>query len=255
MKSDTISVLFADLFTRGIQFNINNDKDISKIIPPFKKLIRLMPVHTASGMTTYRARRIDLSKDVNTGKGISMIEGKLVGGFDEKNSRRPPAEFCRMQRLNRDHESVFYIAEERYAAIDEVNAPVGDYISVAKFDIVNAGVNILDFSAYTKEEQHIVISDEMEESFYKEEGISARELYCGIQKIFTINDGDMTDYKVSNELCDLIKEETNIYGIRYQSHQALIGDKNNGIQGHNLCIWGERDRYFTFRGSEIEMVD
>lgn len=78
----------------------------------FKKLIKLMSVETVSVQKVYRARTVNLVKDVNAGKGIIMKDGNLSGGFDEINSRIAPPEYCKIQKLSREGEQVFYIAEE-----------------------------------------------------------------------------------------------------------------------------------------------
>ena len=243
MKSKSTGVLAACLNAQGFLFNGYRDRDLSNFVEPFKKLMLLMPVITVPVKRAYRARTIDLDKDVDTGKGITIDGGVLTGGFDEDNSRIAPPEFCSIQRLNRKREQVFYIAEEREVAIAEQKTNVNDYLSIAEFDII-APVRVLDFSAYTREELIAAITDKMEQKFQDESGISARQLYVEVQKFFTILDSSEEFYNVSNKICDITKSDSRIDGIRYWSY----------YKGHNLGIWRYRPEDYRFVGSKIIQI-
>ena len=187
-----------------------------------------------------QARKVDLNKDVDSGKGITMVNGILTGGFDEVNSRIAPAEYCNLQRLNRKGEQVFYIAEERDTAINEQKATEKEYLSVAEFDVISP-IQILDFSAYTHEELNTVITDKVEQDFQEKTGFSARQLYFEVQKFLTILDSGDEYYNISNKICDIIKKDSNIDGIRYCSF----------YKGYNLGIWRYRSGDYRFVGSNI----
>ncbi len=172
-----------------------------------------------------------------------MNGGVLAGGFDEDNSRIAPPEFCNIQRLNRKGEQVFYIAEERDIAVAEQKANVNDYLSIAVFDII-ATVHVLDFSAYTQEELNTAITDKMEQAFQNENGFSARQLYVEVQKFFTMLDSSEDFYNVSNRICDILKSDSRIDGIRYWSY----------YKGHNLGVWGYKPDDYKFIGSRITQI-
>lgn len=241
MSSDVGGVLFAELNTKGLIFNGYRNNDISNFIQPYQQLIQIMSPVVVSAKKVFRARKIDMSKDVGTGKGIYIQNGKLYGGFDESNSRIAPAQYCRLQRLNREKEQVFYIAEESDTAIKEMKPDSGESFSLAEFEI-NSKIRVLDFSAYTIDEQHDVITDDMENAFQMDTNLSARQLYYGIQKLFTILDSSEEFYNISNIICDLLKSDSRIDGIRYQSY----------YKGHNLGIWKYRASDYLFRGSTIK---
>ncbi len=241
MKSKTTGVLTAHLTAQGFLFRGYSDRDLSNFIDPFQKLIKLMPVVNVPVKIVFRTRKINLDKDVDTGKGITMYEGKLVGGFDEENSRIAPPEYCDIQRLNRMGEQVFYIAEERETAIAEQKVTTDEFLSVAEFDVISSP-HVLDFSAYTHDEQHSVITDEMEKQFQEETFFSARQLYFELQRFLTILESSEDYYNVSNKICDLIKADGRIDGIRYRSY----------FNGHNLGIWRYRPEDYVFKGSQIE---
>ena len=243
MKSETSGVLFSHLTAQGFLFNEGKNRDLSKFIEPFAILIQMLPIKKISNIYIYRARTIDKAEDINTGKGISIENGNIVGGFDEDNSRISPAECCKLQRLNRAREQVFYIAEERDTAIKEQKVKDGDMLSIAKFKIVSP-VNILDFAAYTHEELHEIVTDEIEQEFQRITNHSARQLYVEVQKFLTILDSTEDFYKVSNKICDLMKKDVRMDGIRYYSYYS----------GHNLGIWKYRHDDYMFCGSEIQHV-
>lgn len=240
MKSKTTGVLLAHLNALGFLFNGYRNRDLSKFVEPFQKLILLMPTLTVVKNKVYRARKVDLDKDVDSGKGITMVNGILTGGFDESNSRIAPAEHCNLQRLNRKGEQVFYIAEERDTAINEQKATEKVYLSVAEFDVVSP-VRILDFSAYTHEKLNTIITDKMEQDFQEKTDYSARQIYYEFQAFLTILDSNDEYYNISNKICDIIKKDSNIDGIRYWSY----------YKGHNLGIWRYRPKDYRFVGSNI----
>ncbi len=241
MKSNTLGVLASQLTAQGFLFNGYRDRDLSNFIEPFQQLLKWMDVAVVSANRVYRARTINLAEDVDTGKGIAMKDGKLVGGFNEENSRIAPSGRCSIQRLNRAGEQVFYIAEEREIAIAEQKASANAFLSVAEFD-VKSPVSVYDFSAYTRNELYAVISDEMEKRFQDETTFSARQLYVEVQRFFTILESSEDFYNVSNKICDIIKEEARVDGIRYWSY----------YMGHNLGIWRYRPEDYVFVGSQIE---
>ncbi len=243
MKSNTSGILASHLTGQGFLFNGYRDRDLSNFIEPFQQLLNLMDVTTVSPNRVYRARAINLDEDVDTGKGITMKGGKLIGGFNEENSRIAPPGYCNIQRLNRKGEQVFYIAEERETAIAEQKASANKFLSVAEFDI-NSYISVYDFSAYTRSELYATITDEMEKRFQDETNFSARQLYVEVQSIFTILESGEDFYNVSNKICDIIKEESRVDGIRYWSY----------YKGHNLGIWRYRQEDYVFIGSQIVKI-
>lgn len=243
MKSNSMGVLTSELTSKGFLFNTMRDRDIdgeSKKL--FIKLIQKLPRILVKDSKTYRARVVDEEHDVDTGKGITRIGDYLYGGFDKKNSGIAPCEFCSLGRLNREREQVFYLAEEKETALFEQKIENG-WISVAEFSI-NSSIRLIDFSAYTHEEQHQIVSDDFENSFFEETQLSARQLYYNVQVFLTILDSSESYYKTSNALIDLVKEEKDVDGIRYRSY----------CNGHNIGIWKYEPDDYIFCGSRIVKV-
>lgn len=240
MKSEMTGVLFSHLTAEGFLFNSYRRRDISGFVEPIKYLIGNMPVYKIGKMRVYRARNVR-PEDINAGKGIVKTNGIISGGFDEDNSGIAPSSCCKMQRLNRNGEQVFYIAEEKRTAINEVKLSRNNIYSIASFDIVNS-INVLDFAGYTKEDNSTIVTDTVENRMQNNYGLSARQLYTEIQRFLTLLESSQRFYEVSNDICDLFKADSRIDGIRYYSFYS----------GHNIGIWNYRKCDFIFRGSKVE---
>ena len=238
-------VLYSKLNAKAFLHNSYRNLDVTDFIEPFRHLISQMPISLYDKSILYRARKIDLEKDVNTGKGISLVDGILVGGFNKENSGMPKDEYCRIGRMNKNKKAVLYTAEETQTAINELKLNKGEYLSLAEFNLIKP-INIIDFSARSREEIDLLINDTMEKRFndYNSDKLrmSARELYYNVQKMFTITDSTQEFYRASNLICDEIKKCCEIDGVRYNSYRG----------GYNLCVWNRKAvSNIVFENSEI----
>lgn len=243
--SQIAGITFAQLKMEGFLFDALNNNDIEKYIRIIEKLINIIPKTWIKVKTVYRTRKINVISDIHAGKGIDIINGKIVGGFDSYNSGMAPMNSCKLGRLNRDKERVFYVAEEIITAINEQKTAEGDILSIAKYRI-NGKVSVLDFAAYSKSELQEVISNDSEKRFLIENGYSARTLYLEIQRFFTVLESNPMYYEVSNKIADIIKNRFDIDGIRYYSYCG----------GHNIAIWGRKKDYndFLYEGAACVCV-
>ncbi len=210
---------------------------------PFQLLLQMMPVLIIPAGKVYRSRTIDLDADVDSGKGITKINDHLAGGFTDEESWVPPIENCKLQRLNRAGEQVLYVAENYETAVREQKAQLGQFVSVAEYEF-KTDIPVFDFAAYTHVEQQCIITGEFQKAFYTETELNARQLYFEVQKFLSIMEPWEGYYKVSNALCDLMKKDDRVWGVRYFS-------SNNG---YNLGIWKYEkiDRSFV-RSSIVEV--
>lgn len=96
-------------------------------------MFQLLDILQTKEKDYYRARPIDLLRNVDKGKGITRIENRLVGGFDSKNSGIASPELCKAGRLNREGETVFYISEDPVTSLMEMKPTSNTYFSLATF--------------------------------------------------------------------------------------------------------------------------
>ncbi len=232
------------LVAKAFLYNAYRELEAAQFSEPFQLLLQMMPVTIIPARTVYRSRIIDLDADVNTGKGITRDNGRLVGGFNDKESWVPPKEKCKLQRLNRDGEQVLYVAEKYETAVQEQKANYGQFVSVAMYEFKTA-IPVFDFAAFNHGEQHGIITDKMQQAFFRETELNARQLYFEVQKFLSVMEPLEGYYLVSNTLCDLMKQDNRVWGVRYYSSN----------QGYNLGIWKFENIEKYFVESAIVEVD
>lgn len=235
---------FAILNNRGLVFNVLKGKPIDSLIEPYKKLFKLLPVLETENIEYYRARLVNLEKDVNTEKGIIEINGHLVGSFNEKESGKAPAACCKAGRLNDAGESVFYIAEDLKTAIAEMKPANGSYISVGKFS-QKKNFKIFDFATWLGTNINDDFLKKQFQQFNEDKKLDAEALFRGVELYLTMPDYTEQDYKVSHVIAKTLKELP-IDGVKYMSY---FTHKNN------IAIWKCDDVDYEFKGSRLFYID
>lgn len=235
---------FAILNNRGLVFNSLKEKSIDNLIEPYKKLFKLLPVLKTENIEYYRARTVNLEKDVNSEKGIIGINGHLAGAFNEKESGKAPAACCKAGRLNDAGESVFYIGEDLKTVIAEMKPENGSYISVGKF-IQKKEFKIFDFSTWLETKINDDYLKKQFQQFTETEELDAEILFCGVELYLTMLDYKEQDYKVSHIIAKALKELP-IDGVKYMSY---FTHKNN------IAIWKCDNIDYEFKGSRLFYID
>lgn len=237
-KEDVIKArenLVVQLLSKQVRFESTNScvKEATKNI--FKNMFNELQIITIDKKVFYRARKIDLDKDVHTNKGICSNESGFVCGFNEENSGVPKKSKCKPGRLNKKGEQVLYIADDQVTAMLEIKSGIREYISLAEFKIKKE-FSILDFSANTKEDMDNIFSQSTISEF-SNKGMSIRALFIELQKYLTMPNFSEYGYCVSNVIGDILKEMS-IDGIKYKSFYS---------SGNNFALW-------KFSKEDIEFV-
>lgn len=255
MKIKSADAVFSELYNMQYKFNVYNGKPCDEVAQIYKKIIENVPIIQLHNQYLYRARTIDKERDVNVGKGIYLINNRLYGGFNEKESGIAPKEKCAPGRLNRQGEQVLYLAEDRNTTLCEMRAKTGEMISVAQFFSAEP-IKVIDFSRYKKEEYEDLFSDEIISFFSKEYGCSVYQTYLNIQKYLTMPDFRKDNYIISNSLIDAFRSMPAL-GIKYISYYTgkaniALWNLKNEIQFINSGIYRFDEDIIVNKGAQEE---
>ena len=143
-------ILYSALTNRMLMYDAGKGEIKEKVRELYKNLFRKLEILEIESGVYYRAHKIDKQKDVIRDKKIVMTKEGKVCGFDKDNSGVPLQEENRKPgRLNRQGEPVLYIADDIITCLHEVKPALMEYISVARFEIVNP-IRILNFTPFYK---------------------------------------------------------------------------------------------------------
>lgn len=244
MDKKDASSLIGNLYNQGLSFNVLHDKPIDNLLKAYRDMFDFLQVSQIPKANFYRARIIDLTKDVDTGKGISKVGNCLIGGFNAKNSGLPPAELCKAGRLNKAGEAVFYMADTPLTALREMKPQSDTYISLATFS-TNKQYRVFDFTAYSKKDLNKVFNEEIVAKFNVTHNLDIRTLFVGVQTYLTLPNYKENHYAVSLVMADVLKTMP-IDGIKYLSYFT---------NENNFAIWKYYESDCPYIESEIYYVN
>ncbi|WMC93222.1 RES domain-containing protein [Kineothrix sp. MB12-C1] len=240
MEKNAGHILMAKLTNIQYEDSVKNGRSYETIKDMNRSIFSCMHTVNLESQLFYRARIINIKEDVNTGKGIAMINNKLSGGFDDVNSWMPKKEKCKAGRLNKDHEQVLYVAEDINTTLGEVKPEREDNVSVAIYKVISP-INILDFSAYSRSDLDNAFTEKQKKDFAERFSCDIRERFSAIQEYLTIPRHANNDYLLSNSISETLKEYP-INGIRYLSFYT---------KKCNVALWNVQHSNFIFGGSKI----
>ena len=237
-------ILYSALTNRMLMYDAGKGKIKEEVRELYKNLFRKLEILEIESGVYYRAHKIDKQKDVIRDKKIVMTKEGKVCGFDKDSSGVPLQEEDRKPgRLNRQGEPVLYIADDIITCLHEVKPALMEYISVARFEIVNP-IRILNFTPFYKTDYINYFNADVVHEF-EQKGYNCQELFCGIQEILTMPDFKDEDYKISNKIADIIKEvshELGVDGISYKSYYTV---------GENIALWNYDNAKFINDSSQV----
>lgn len=173
----------------------------------------------------YRARTIDLEKDLGKESGI-RIEGDYFHGFQEWESREPPVTISSEGRSNIRGVSYFYCAEDEYTALSELKPTSRGFASIAKFQITS-NLLLVDFSENT----HVPPAAEM----------VGGKLITAIMEEYLDTPGN---YLFTQFISDEIRK-AGYDGIRYISARS---------GGKNITIFNPNQQNLKFMESKVVFI-
>ena len=128
------------------------DDNLRQILRSVEQMMKaLCTLKIEESENFFRARIIN-PLDVSSDKGFIYDNeiGGVCSGYNEFLSGTAPILKTRAQRLNRQWESVLYVADDTYTAISEVRPGIRTQISVAKYNKKHDSIiKVLDFSKET----------------------------------------------------------------------------------------------------------
>lgn len=138
-----------ELFIKAIESNNSTQIHNSEVFKYLQEVLYPTANQSVLGYAltsgyVYRARVVDLEKDLGKESGI-RIEGDRFYGFQEWESREPPLIISSEGRGNIRGVSYFYCAEDEYTALSELKTTSRCFASIAKFQITS-NLQLIDFS-------------------------------------------------------------------------------------------------------------
>ena len=245
MQITTAEALFTKMTLNEFTFEAQDNTHKIQNMQVFSDAIRLLPMVTTSIRSYYRARKIDTDKSLQD-EGIKYNDGIPVCGFDGKHSGAPP-EHCVKEpgRINRVHESVLYIAEDKDTAIAEqkMDSRWQDiYLSLAECNLKEE-VTLADFSALSRTDVENKFSKEDAVLFSKKHvGINIYELYVGVQRYLTDKNFTGNGYCTPLAFIDMLKKSDTCSGVMYISSYTLK---------KNITLW-DKAKFPKFNDGTVE---
>lgn len=194
----------------------------------FKAIIHLCnPDNTftiPAGTKVLRARIIKDTDDIYREKNGIHFEGDTLRGYDWFNSKEPPIGISSEGRANSRYSSYFYCADNGPTAASEIKPNIGDYISLASFEIKQ------DLQLIRLTEKKIDGIGEMQDRY---QNIIARHFSAPVS--------DSHEYHLTQFISDEIRK-LGVDGICYQSHFT---------NGNNYVIFNCPMQTIKFSNSKI----
>ena len=209
--NELIVRMISQFVIRGFEDNVYNrdrlDENAKQVLLGIKCLVENSKTKKLRIGTYYRARKIN-TDDITKSKGFTFnSEKKIVSGFNETESGRAPECKTKAGRINKEWESVLYLANDPYTAMAEIKPEVRGQISLACYKpIQNANIRILDFSG-----SEPCMKKEFEQQGSALEDYNLNDIYVCIQGLLTLPEYNERTYFISNMIADIIKE-TNVSG-------------------------------------------
>lgn len=174
-------------------------------------------ISSASCNTIFRARWFEDSLDIEK---IFENPGEMLGP--------PPTSKAGSGRMNLNHQNVFYGAEEQETAISEIRPPVGSYVAVGKFKVLEDIIlfDIVAFNEIHKQNKLKITASQADFLMNLSNRIS-----------FPVTPNNTNEYFMTQSLIFFIKNKfKNINGIRYDSPQTGYLGKNIMLFESNFSI-------------------
>lgn len=163
----------------------------------------------------YRARVLEESDYQRLDKGIGYSAERLYGyNWDE--SKEPPAEKAKANRLSRAKEVALYLASDEITACSEIKPPIRQYVSVAKF-VSTDNIQAIDFSKL----KYSISLDKNDEKY----DADVRQFLQKLLALFTVPVAaeETSEYCVTQKIVDCFRKK-NYKGFIYRSFHT---DRNN----------------------------
>ncbi len=230
--------------TRGFEYNMfccdRMDNNAVQILDGIECLILNMEPKELEHRDYYRARVVKVPNIKESAGFQCDNNGHICAGFNAAESGKAPEKYVNAGRINRQWESIWYLADDKYTALSEVRPAVREQISLARYKLVeNSGILILDFCSSDYE-----LRDGFNKCDTPLENYDIHEIYVLIQKLLTLPAYDKQTYYVSNKIVDFIKSR-NISGIKYKSFYG---------PGNNIALWNISDERMVFQDSELFLL-
>lgn len=233
--------LYSRLAVRGFEYSMYNrnhpDNNTQQVLDGMECLAKNIKPQKLRKGKYYRARVID-TKDIVESKGFRFNDsGNICTGFNEEESGRAPESFVRAGRINKEWESIWYLASDAYTAMAEVRPGVREQISVAEYRVNgNYVVNILNFA-----NDRILMKEGFDKTGTALEKYEINEIFVLMQKILTLPAYNERTYFISNIVADMLKN-AGVSGVKYKSFYG---------KGYNLAIWDTDKKIIEYCGSKV----
>ncbi len=180
-------------------------------------------IRIPTGRIFYRARRVeksDYAKLQYEDSDIAQTKGKTgLNGFISSEMGAPPKDKAKSGRANKSKTSVLYLADSPETAMCEIRPSFKDYMSVAKFRLIQ-DVRIIDFRKINIFEDNNILR--AKRSFFIDKILDVFSLPC--------NNLDDKEYAPTQYIAKYIKKK-GFQGLIYPS------SRNQGKKAFNLVLF------------------
>lgn len=227
---------------------VGSAKDLATLVRPVYCLnnalsipdkVMYMPITEMDNGIYYRARIINDFDGEDTG--IIRKKGIPVRGYDIQHSGVAPTHAIKQNgRVNRVGEQVLYLAEDIETSCKEQKADENDYISVAECTIYDR-IKVMDFTVTVSDGLVNLFSDETVQFFSSNYSVDIRAFYICIRKYLISPDYKDQDYIIPLDFLDIVKNRSDISGIKYKSfytdkYNIALWDKNKNSKCTNSKV-------------------
>lgn len=185
------------------------------------------------GTVFHRARILEEDDYKRLDKGIGYSAERLYG-YNWEESKEPPAEKAKENRVSREKEVALYLASDEITACSEIKPPIRRYVSVAKF-ISTENIQAIDFSKL-EYSRPLDINDEKYDA-------DARQFLQKILSLFTVPVGvdDLSEYRVTQKIVDCFRKK-NYKAFIYRSFYT---------NGNNYAFFDDSMKHFQWIDSRV----
>ena len=224
----TEEALISWFHTKQFEFECLKGEKNKYIQDVYRQIVTHMPASKISKGIYYRARIIEQSDGEETG--IIRKNNIPITGYNvQYSSIAPPEKITANGRVNRIGEPVLYLAEDIETSCKELKASEDAYISVAEC-LINNTIKVMDFTATVSGELEGLFSDAAVHLFGDKQLGDIRAFYMNFKKYLTAPDYKSQDYVIPLNFLDIVKERTDISGIKYSSFYT---------EKCNIALWDE----------------
>lgn len=185
------------------------------------------------GKVFYRARILEEDDYKRIDKGIGYFAERLYG-YNWEESKEPPAEKAKANRVSCENEVALYLASDEITACSEIKPPIRQCVSVAKF-ISKEEIPTIDFSKL-KYSKQLNGNDEKYDA-------DACQFLKLIRPLFTVPVGvdDPSEYRVTQKIVDYFRQK-NYKGFKYRSFYT---------NGDNYAFFDDSMKHFQWIDSRV----